>query len=212
LLLLQVAHLIEVAKAAWATRNSEEAVALECAADEKQKEAIIIAKSAESSWKQAQDIEAEANRLSLSVQVRAFCCLYGNLKTYLLATEMCRTPRNKTAKEQQRSALAAPCPESLLHQLFKDGRAKHCCSRTASKVHYKCRQIKRRHRGCTMQVHVHQRHKLQWSWQPSMLMKWLLRVLPLPLHRLRWKRTPRSAAFHAHVLIDPIPKQACWLF
>lgn len=66
---MQVANLTELAKAAWATRNSEEAVALEQAADMAQKEAILTAKAAESSWREAQDTEAEANRLTGAVQV-----------------------------------------------------------------------------------------------------------------------------------------------
>lgn len=71
----QVAHFMELAKAAWATRDSEEAVALEMSADAAQKEAIIIARTAESSWQEAQDTEAEANRLASSVQVRPALCL-----------------------------------------------------------------------------------------------------------------------------------------
>jgi hypothetical protein len=67
---LQVAHLTELAKAAWATRNSEEALALEQAATVAQQEAIITAKAAESSWQGSQATEAEANRLSAAVQVR----------------------------------------------------------------------------------------------------------------------------------------------
>ena len=68
---LQVTRLTELAKAAWATRNREEAVALEQAADEAQKEAILTAKAAETSWTEAQATEGNVNRLTASVNVRS---------------------------------------------------------------------------------------------------------------------------------------------
>lgn len=71
---MQVEHHTDLAKAAWATGEREDAVVLEQAAEEAQKEAILIAKAAEVSWQEACDTEAEGNRLLLAVQVRSLCC------------------------------------------------------------------------------------------------------------------------------------------
>jgi hypothetical protein len=72
---MQATRLSERAKAAWATKSSEEAMALELSAEAAQKEAILMSKAAESSWKEAMGIEAEATRLSLAVQVLLCLCL-----------------------------------------------------------------------------------------------------------------------------------------
>jgi hypothetical protein len=72
---MQATRLSERAKAAWATKSSEEAMVLELSAEAAQKEAILMSKAAESTWKEAMGIEAEATRLSLAVQVLLCLCI-----------------------------------------------------------------------------------------------------------------------------------------
>lgn len=73
---LQVTHFTDLAKAAWATRDREQAVELEQAADVAQKAAILTAKAAESSWREAQATDAEGQRLAAAVHVRSSCSIF----------------------------------------------------------------------------------------------------------------------------------------